>query len=120
MPILNGLSAAMSKAARATAQWRERIENERIVRKQRDGVTHSGSQSIRARARELQLDVVARGSLRRVRLHRGGPGGDDFRRRNIDEDRRDVARFGFRNDGVEQTVARCVCGGRSRNSVTPP
>src|SRR3954468_10729501 len=100
MPILSGPVLAISETARATAQGRERVEHERIVWKQRNGVANSRPQSIHTRAGELKFNVVPRGSLRRVRFHRCGPCGENFRRGYVDENGCDVARFGLGSDGV--------------------
>ena len=46
MPILSGRSESMSEATRAPAQLRQRIEDERIVGKQRDGMADAGAQAV--------------------------------------------------------------------------
>ena len=62
------------------------------------------------RARQLHLDVTAGLHLRRVRLHRGGPGGQDLRGRDVDEDRCHVARLGPRRQRVVEEVLDRVRG----------
>ena len=90
MPILSDDLASISETAGTAAQWRERIEDQRIVWKQSDGVTYARSQTVHARAGELELDILSRGNLRRVRFHRSRPGSHGLRGRHIDEHGGDV------------------------------
>ena len=56
-------------------ELRQRIDDERVVGIESDGVPDAGAQAVQPGARQLHLDVRASGTLRRVRLHGGGPGG---------------------------------------------
>ena len=51
------------KFPRGATRLRERIEHERVVRKQRDGMADASAQPIQSRARELQFDVITRADL---------------------------------------------------------
>ena len=120
MPILSGRSQLMSESARVAAQPRQGVDDGRVVGEEGDGVADAGPQAVDPGARQLQLDVGAGLHLRGVRLHRGGPGGEDLRGRDVDQDRRDVAGLGLRRHRVEEELLDGVRAPSSRSSATPP
>jgi len=103
MPIFSGLSVVIPNQKRRALRLTCASESRT-----------SGSLGNRAqtRAGKLQFDVVAGLRLRGVHFHRGGPGGDDFRRGNVDQHGHGAGRFGFGRYRVEQQLVDGV--GRQR------
>src|SRR5438874_8630662 len=98
MAILSVLLESILEPAGATAQRRQAIQDEWVAGEQRDGVTNARAQAMDARARELQFHVSSGSRLGAMRLHRGGPGRDNFRAGDIDEDRSDVPWLSLSSD----------------------
>ena len=62
--------AAKSKSPCAPAGLGQRVEHDGIVGKQGDGMAAACAQSAQPRPGKLQLNIIARGDLRDMRLHR--------------------------------------------------
>ena len=71
-----------------------------------------GPSSERFRAKKLKFPVISSAPLRDVRRHGRGPGLDDLPGGNINQDRRDVSRFGVGSQRVIEQLANTV---RSRS-----
>src|SRR5689334_10013806 len=101
MAILSVLLESILEPTCATAQRREAIQDQWVVREQRDGVANARAQAMHAGARELQFHISPGSRLGGVRLHRGSPGSDNFRARDIDEDGSGVPWLSLRSDSVK-------------------
>ena len=104
------------KSPRAPAHLRQRVEHERIIWKQGDGVADPRAQPAQTRPRELQFNVIAGGNLRNVRFHRGGPSLKNVRRGHINQHRSDVGRFGF---GRHRVIKQLLNRMRRRRGAIP-
>jgi len=108
IPTFSERPESISKAARTLAYLRKRVEHERIVWKQSDGVTDACADSQQTRASDLKFNIISSAGLRRVRFHRRSPRGQNFRRGNINEHQRNVTWLGFGRNRVKEKLINRV------------